>query len=162
MTEYCTSGDLLVGDVPIPAYLDKEKIVTDASEEIDTYLGFKYITPIVVENPEDPTNRPVVLLLKRINAHLATGRLILEAAIAAEDDNLHAYGKRLIDESLALLIQIQNGEVVLPGAPIVPGLVGQENGPLQLNHEPFSYVDALYDGVLFAPPRCIPRHIFPD
>lgn len=156
---YSSSSDLLTGNIPLPPYIDSEKVVADAADEIDSYIGFRYVTPVVLDNL--PENRPAVLLLKRINNHLATGRLLMEVASAQEDTQLHAYAKRLVDESLLALVAIRDGELLLGDAPILPGNEAQVSGPLHHNHDPISQVDTFYDEVLFAPPR-LTYYTWPD
>lgn len=111
---YCTVQDLLIGDIPTGGQLDPLKYVNDAADEIDSKIGFQYETPVDVAS----VPRPVVLLLKRLNAHLASGRLILAATISAEDERLNAYGQNLVDSVELTLVAIATGEQLLPGAPI--------------------------------------------
>jgi hypothetical protein len=143
-------SDLLTGDIPLPAYIDQPKVVQDAADEIDSHIGFVYQTPVVLANT--PKNRPATLLLKRINNHLATGRLLMEVAAAGEDDQLHAYAQRLVDEALAALNSIVTGSIVLGDAPPIDATGERQTGPLQYNKDEFSQVDAFYDDILFAPP----------
>lgn len=150
MTTYSQASDLLTGDIPLPAYIDQNKVVQDAADEIDSHIGFIYVTPVVLA--DTPANRPATLLLKRINNHLATGRLLMEVAAAGEDDQLHAYAQRLVDEALAALLLIQNGSIVLGDATPVDTSGERQTGPMQYNKDEFSQVDAFYDDILFAPP----------
>lgn len=156
---YCLVGDLLVGNIPLPSYVNTQKIVDDAADEIDSHIGFRYVTPVVLT--ETPANRPARLLLKRINAHLATGRLLMEAAAAQEDLQLHAYARRLVDESLAALNAIAAGEFLLGDAQLLTAAVAQVSGPLQYNHDAISQVDTFYDDYLFAEP-VVPYEKWPD
>jgi phage gp36-like protein len=109
---YCTVEDLLIGDIPTSTELDPQKYVNDAADEIDSKIGFRYATPISVVAP---TPRPVVLLLKRLNSHLASGRLIMAATILQEDTALNAYGKALVDEAMQTIDAIGLGKVVIAG-----------------------------------------------
>lgn len=156
---YCESDDLLTGNVPIPGYIDSEKVVADAADEIDTYVGMRYVTPVVLDDSSE--NRPYKLLLKRINSHLATGRLLMEVAAAQESTELHAYAKRLVDESLTALIAIRDGEILLGDAPVLPGVEGQASGPLQYNKEEASMVDAFYDDIVWSPSYLYPQPVWP-
>ena len=160
MTAYCETTDLLTGNIPLPSYLDPVKKVQDAADEIDSYIGKIYVTPVVL--PETPAARPARLALKRINAHLASGRLILEVAAAQEDTTLHAYGYSLVQQSLTALQAIQNKQMLLEGAPMVEGAVAQ-NLPLQYNKEPVSQVDAFYDNIVWSdePAYLRPRTVWP-
>lgn len=142
---YCDETDLLVGNIPTPAYIDKTKFVNDAADEMDSYLGLRYVTPIIL-NEADPEMRPSYLLLKRVNAHLATGRLILAAAAGSEDDNLHAYGQSMVNESLKTLAYLADlGNPAITGATTLEGVGEHEVGFLVKNADTGSFVDAFYE-----------------
>ena len=147
MAAYCTTADLLIGDIPTSAGLDPAKYVQDAADEIDSKIGFVYQTPIPV-GPSDGTPRPVVLLLKRINAHLASGRLILAATIPAESERLNAYGRSLVRESEEAIQAIASGQIILDG--VLPGGLAMPAKaiPKILNGDAESSVDAFYDRVV--------------
>ena len=142
---YCTVADLLIGDIPTSAALDPVKYVNDAADEIDSKIGFVYETPIPNTVP-----RPVVLLLKRLNSHLASGRLILAATISVEDVRLNAYGQSLVDEVELALQKIVGGELLLAGADINTDIPQAEQTPsvLYANKDAESAVDAFYDRVV--------------
>lgn len=142
MATYCTTDDLLIGDIPTTAVLTPAKAVQDAADEIDSKIGFRYSTPVDV-TPTGPTPRPVLLLLKRLNAHLASGRLIMAAAAAGSQDNVHAYGASLVREVTRTLNQIAEGELDLDGLePLSPEPV---RAPLIFNVDPRSQVEGFYD-----------------
>jgi phage gp36-like protein len=141
---YCAVSDLLIGDIPTSAELDPQKYVNDAADEIDSKIGFVYETPIPTTVP-----RPVVLLLKRLNAHLASGRLILAATITGEDVRLNAYGQSLVDEVQAALQMIVDGKLPLAQADLndeVPR-AEQTSRVLHANQDAESAVDAFYGRV---------------
>lgn len=129
--EYCQVSDLLVGNLPTSS-LNPQLYVTQAAEEIDTRLGFKYQTPFDISQ-SSALVRPAVLLLKKINVHLATGRLILGAYNAIEDVQLNSYGKSLVDDAEAALDMIYNGIIVLTGA---TDINGNTVGPGGITNEP--------------------------
>lgn len=146
---YCTVADLLIGDISTSAELSPEKYVNDAADEIDSKIGFRYTTPIPGSAP-----RPVLLLLKRLNSHLASGRLILAATISANQEELNAYGASLVNDAQLTLEAIASGEMRLPGAPINPdtAVVVDPTDPanypiLHSNLDAFSQVEAFYDAV---------------
>lgn len=145
---YCEVIDLLIGDLPTSAALSPQKYVNDASDEIDSKIGFVYTTPIPI-TAGATTPRPVVLLLKRLNAHLATGRMILAATIIAEDKELNAYGKRMVADCELTLVQIATGQLLLDGV-IPSGLnaLPLAHVPMILNKDTESAVDAFYDRVV--------------
>lgn len=144
---YCEVVDLLIGDIPTSAALSPQKYVNDAADEIDSKIGFVYETPIPVD-VTDPTPRPVVLLLKRLNAHLATGRMILAATILAEDVQLNAYGRSLVADCELTINQIAIGQLLLDG--VLPSGLNALPGPhvpMILNKDTESAVDAFYDRI---------------
>ena len=147
MAAYCTVADLLIGDIPTSGALDPAKYVQDAADEIDSKIGFVYTTPIPVDTASG-TPRPVVLLLKRINAHLASGRLILAATIPAENERLNAYGRSLVREAEEAIQAIADGLIILDG--IAPGGFALPAKPMPkiLNGDAESAVDAFYDRVV--------------
>lgn len=148
---YCLVTDLLTGNIPTPALLTPQKFVDDAADEIDSYLGQKYTTPLVLLST-DPAQRPGYLLLKRINSHLATGRLILAVSAGGEDKNLNAYGKSLVDESIAALQELTEGNYVIVGALPLPGdTVGNSNSPLIFNVDDSSAVEDFMDRLINPP-----------
>lgn len=146
---YCEDTDLLVGGIPMPAYLNAEKFVDDAADEIDSYLGRLYVTPISVE-ANTPQVRPTRLLLKRINSHLATGRLIQAADASGQNKQLHAYATSLIAGAILALQQLVEGSP-LEGATPLPSTEDPDanavTGPLIRNVDAESNVEAFYDRI---------------
>jgi hypothetical protein len=144
---YCTTSDLKLGEIPIPAYLDPQKEVNDAADEIDSKIGFLYQTPVNV-GVGSTVVRPAVLLLKRINASLASGRLLLALASPEENRNVHAYGWSLVKEAQAALDLIASGQLPLHGALPVEGVTEvAATAPLISNLDPESNVEAFYDRI---------------
>lgn len=144
---YCEIVDLLIGDLPTSVALSPQKYVDDAADEIDSKIGFVYETPIPVETT-DPTPRPVVLLLKRLNAHLATGRMVLAATLISEDKQLNAYGLSLVADCELTIAQIAAGQLILDG--VTPGGLTSfpaAHVPLISNVDSESNVNAFYDRV---------------
>lgn len=144
---YCTVDDLLIGDISTSAELSPVKYVNDAADEIDSKIGFRYDTPIPVSSP-----RPVLLLLKRLNSHLASGRLILAATISANQEELNAYGASLVNDAQLTLEAIASGQMFLPGAPANPDLPPPPSADdpstlpaLISNLDEVSQVEAFYD-----------------
>lgn len=142
---YSTVDDLLLGDMPLGSKVDPIRFVQDAADEIDSVLGFRYVTPIDIADTAS-TARHVKLLLKRINNHLASGRLILAVDVGGEDSVLHAYGVSLIQEAIAWLTQIVNS-MTLEGAEEKPG-EDASTGPSIMNEDEFSAVATFYDFVM--------------
>lgn len=154
---YCATEDIRKGDIAVPSYTSLSDYVSGAAEEIDAAIGHLYVTPIVIDDIV-PANRPSILFLKKLNWLLASGRLVLDIAAAGEMDNLHAYGKRMLDEAAAMLKLLTSEELVLTGAMQVD--TGEEEnftGPMILNEDPVSLVEQFYtnhnpySGIAFKP-----------
>lgn len=143
---YCALEDLRTGDLSVPSYTSREQYVVNAAEEIDIALGHIYVTPFVI--PEIPENRPTLLFLKKANWLLASGRFILDVAAASEADNLHAYGKRMLDEATAMLKTVTRdiNPIILVGAELLPTPGSSDNptGPLIHNEDEESLVEGFY------------------
>lgn len=146
MAAYCLSTDLVLGGIPVPTGIDKDKIVADAADEIDSKIGMRYVTPIDVSG-SSLVPRPVKLLLKRINVALASGRLILAADSNGEDQQLHAYGLSLISEANAALEAIASGEIILAGVDAAPEYSPVVSTPQIDNLDPESNVEAFYNRI---------------
>jgi hypothetical protein len=146
---YSAVEDLLVGATALPKALVPQMYVDDAANEIDSIIGFIYKTPVDISETSTAV-RPVRLLLKRLNNHLATGRLITAMSSNSQRTDLQPYGASLIREVLAVLQQIQSGDLVLDGAERVPpadGSVANPTGPQIFNVDSESQVEAFYDRI---------------
>lgn len=153
---YCSINDVSIGNIPLPSYIDKQKFVDDAADEIDSKIGFLYTTPIdVTDSPTNPVVRPARLLLKRLAISLATGRLVLALDAAGEDDKLHAYGWSMVREATAALNKISDGEIVLEGAVLVNPDASATKTVLLYNEDPESSVEAFYNRI------ANPNYVFP-
>lgn len=152
MGTYSAVGDLLIGDLPSPA--NAAKYVQDAADEIDSKLGLRYQTPIVVD--DSPANRITNLTLKRINNWLASGRLIVAQAASAETQYQHAYGRQLIQDAEAALTMLSNGEMILPGAEFVNPTETGVSGPMIDNLDAASNVESFYTFVQQDPRTYVP------
>jgi hypothetical protein len=136
------------GNIPLPSYIDKQKFVNDAADEIDSKIGFLYQTPIdVTDDPSNPVVRPARLLLKRLNAILATGRMILAIDSSGEDDKLHAYGWSLVREATAAINNIADGDTPLDGAVLVDPTANSAKAAMIFNVDAESNVEAFYDRI---------------
>lgn len=137
---YSTTEDLLLGDIPVPT--DAGKYIDDAADEIDSKLGLRYQTPIMVS--DSPETRVTNLILKRINNWLASGRLIVAKAASGEIQYQHAYGRQLITDAEAALNQIASGDMILPGAAFINADDKGVSGPIIANVDAASGVEAFY------------------
>lgn len=143
---YAAVTDLRKGDIPLPSYMgDGSSYINEAADEIDAQLGHIYVTPLVIE--ATAANRPSILLLKKINWLLASGRLILDMAAASESTALHSYGNSMLKEGLTLLAQIGTGDIVLAGATRIDSGDTEKSftGPAIFNEDPSSLVQDFYD-----------------
>ncbi len=147
---YSEVDDLLVGDIPLPRGMKSQKYVDDASDEIDSMIGFVYETPLNMDD-DSTIARPVRLLLKRLANNLATGRLILAMSTGGQRMELHAYGAKLVADAISVLTQIASGDLVLQGATRVEPSGDDPNaqftGPQIANVDAESNVEAFYDRV---------------
>lgn len=134
---YSTKEDLLLGDLAVSARIDKQRYVQDAADEIDGKIGLVYVVPVNL-SAAPPY---VVALFKRLNNQLASGRLIVTLTASQESDTLHAYGERLINDSLKELETIRVGMVTLPGIPRVDSTNDDSKAMQTSNSDEFSAVD---------------------
>lgn len=149
MAAYCTDNDLLISsNLPIPSGMSKVKYVQDAADEINLRLAQRYSVPVVFGTVEEQAKYAATsLLLKQLNTHLATGRLVMAMDARGENESLHAYGASLVAGALELIKQILAGEINLEGAKPVNGDAATDVGtsrPMISNLDPFSQVEAFY------------------
>lgn len=146
--QYSEVTDLLTGNIPIASYVDPQKFVNDAGDEIDSKIGFIYKTPVDVrEVAENKTSRPARLLLKRISNHLASGRLLMALDAGGEDDRVHAYALKLVSDATMALDAIASGKVVLDGAEQEDTENIKPTTPLIGNLDAESNVEAFYNRI---------------
>lgn len=150
MPTYSEVSDMLVGDMPLPKGIRPQQYVDDATDEIDSHIGFIYVTPVDIWSDDTPVVRPARLLLKRIANQLASGRLIMAMSTGTQRTELHAYGSDLVRQALTALQQLAAGDVVLPGAPTVEDPDNPDTnftGPQIANVDAESNVEAFYDRI---------------
>lgn len=146
MAGYCGVSDLMMGNIPMPSYIDKQQQVDSAAEEIDAKIGFKYSTPVDISQTS-PVDRPAILLLKKINAFIATGRILMAVDAAGEDEQVHAYANRLLAEAYAALEAIAAGTIELTGADANVNAPARTSAIIVNNVDSESLVEAFYDRV---------------
>jgi len=140
---------MLIGNMPLPTYIDRDKILTAARDEIDTAIGFLYVTPVNIEDsPDNPLVRPARLLLKQISIYLSSGRTIMAAATGSGDSRTHAYGRYLVNQGLELLKQIASGAIILEGAPKIEAENPEPTGPMIANVDDTSLVEQFYNNAM--------------
>lgn len=144
---YCEQGDLLIGDIPLAQrHGDGTPMIKSAANEIDGQIGHIYVTPITVESR--PEYRPTVLLLRKINYLIASGRLLLDMAAAAEDQQTHSYGMSLLREGINLLGSVSSGKIELIGVDKHEEVVNT-GAPRIIHEDPESLVEAFYTSTPF-------------
>lgn len=161
---YSTIDDLLVGDIAWSPRLDPEKFVNGAAEEIDTKLAVLYKYPLQRMIDGQPVLLEDILiddqptwelrLLKQINNKIASGRAIMAASVSSEDKQVHAYGQQLVNEGLAELMLIANGELLLDLTRVDSTVVVGERSrlPETINHDEESLLLGFENTVLRSEP----------
>lgn len=154
-TAYCKVEDLLLGDVTIGASVNRQLYVDQAADEMDSKLGWIYVTPIDVDGAEAgpggvPPAVPALprhqaLLLKTINAKIATGRLIMAVSINEEGTAVHAYALRMLKEGNDELLLIANGNLLLEASRTETPAVEASRVPGVHNLDPESLLDPFYN-----------------
>lgn len=149
---YSAVGSLLLGDMQVSSKTNVTAYVEDAASEIDSIIGVRYKTPIDTAEATTVLAHHSVALLRKLNNHLASGRLIMAEAIGGEDTSVHAYGVFMVRSALRELQQIANGEIDLDGAEEWPDAGGDDTtGPSVANEDATAGVAAFYDEFMRAP-----------
>ena len=137
MGTYSKVGDLLTGDVTIGGSFDRDRYVQDATDEINSRIGFTYQLPLSPVPAEH-----IALTLKRCANLIATGRLVMAVAMGSEDASVHAYGASLLSEGQQLLTAIDCGHIDLGCAKLA--VQSEGNAPTIVQADSSSAVDAFY------------------
>lgn len=161
---YCSEDELQFGKLRVQVEeRDKSHYIEKASDEIDSHISVRYETPIAVNINAGGGRRTTSLILNQICAELASGRLLVASAASAQDSQVHAYGRWLIERALARVQQIVDGDLELPDVPPAPELEANTapHGPLVINTGPYggeSQVNKFYD--TFQPRGIAPRGVW--
>lgn len=147
---YSAVVDLLIGDQEVKTDI-KTRHVIDASNEIDSKLGFLYDVPFT----EAAVSAPAWILIKRVANNFASGRLLLEVNQSREGASIGyqglpvkvvSYGQSLIDDAQTVIQMIIDGKINLnppdPGESDNP--LNQQHGMRVVNLDPHSPVEAFY------------------
>lgn len=154
---YSAVGDLLLDGVLLATGFNKQKFVDDAAEEMDSKLGWLYALPIHPEGMDPgevgptswqdlPTHQ--VILLKQINNRLASGRLILAIATPGEQTTLHAYGYHLVQQALADLMFLANGDLDMDAEKATPSSAFESKAPAWQNPDSESLLLGFEESVM--------------
>lgn len=140
---YCASTDLLLGNIQKPAPSVLDQFVQNGADTINVKLGFKFVTPIVIDTNVPGANASQTFL-KQVNIYLSTGMYIAASSASAEDIQLNAYGKYLLAEAEAALNAVAEGQQILLGATTLNAGDMQESGPIVRNVDASSGVEDFY------------------
>lgn len=137
-----------MGDIQAGSNVNLDAFVQNASDEMDSKLGFLYEVPFVQAH-----FAPWVwTLIKQTANKIATGRLLLALNSGGEASAENAYGAGLLKEGLTALQEMVTGSMVLPGAtPVASPSSTDGNGPTILVADQFSGVDTFYSNVMDPP-----------
>ena len=105
---WATEEDLLIGDIS-SQHIDPGHYLEMAEDEINAQVGRYYELPLPTLTGHQLT------VMKTIHARLASGRLIMAQAAGRED--LHTYGKYLVDEAYTQLMLIGTS-IALTATPV--------------------------------------------
>lgn len=139
LTQYSVPEDMLLGDIAVPATMDRSPYINDAFKEMNARLGLIYKLPL----DDTELSERDIEQLERISNLLASGRFVMAQAAGQEAAELHAYGRDLVREGREELGLILNGAIELD-APRLPTGEGPQ-GPSIANHDKTSAVDTFYD-----------------
>lgn len=143
MATYSDIDDLILGELAKPDNEFCNKYIQDAADEIDSKLGFIYVTPIAI-SLTDPAVRAGALLIKRISIFLSSGRLVLANAASREEQYLNAYGASLVNDATKALDALASGTMPLPGATLLDSADKGTSGPIIANVDTQSNVESFY------------------
>lgn len=143
---YCSEGDVTFhfAKVRLPAEISMVDAISIGSDEMDSYLGYRYVVPIPV-NASDPTKAYGTQLLKTICAQLVAGRIIVSVAAGGEKSKTHDYGRYLIDNAHKSLCEIKEGKLNISFAAANTEEQARTQGPTIINGDRYSLVDQFYN-----------------
>ncbi|QDF18234.1 head-to-tail adaptor [Gordonia phage Dakiti] len=152
---YCTTAAIQthVQNIKLPQNATWESLAETASNEIDSRLGVRYVTPFQV-SPSDPAQRAAAFWLQNVTSMVAAARLMLSIAAPGSQDSANSYGQYLLRNVNELVNDVISGKVDLAGCEEVGANDSVIQGPTILNEDAFSQVDVFYDN--FAPEGIMP------
>lgn len=141
---YCTPADVTLGSMDLPRGVSVQTVIDTQAEFIDAVLGRIYRLPIVLD-AGNPAHKPYKFLLKKLNAYMATGTILLNAGGAQQVTDVNAYALWYLNHAEIMLKKIEDREVDFPGQePANPG-TDDADAPMVVAKDSFSRVDAFYE-----------------
>ncbi|AVD99527.1 head-to-tail adaptor [Gordonia phage Butterball] len=152
---YCTTASIQthVQNIKLPPGATWESLAETASNEVDSNLGVRYVTPFQV-SPSDPAQRAAAYWLQNVTSMIAAARLMLSISAPGSQDNANSYGQYLLQNATRLMNDVISGKVDLVGVEEIGANDSVIQGPTILNEDAFSQVDVFYDN--FAPEGIMP------
>jgi len=109
MATYSTDGDVTAkfSNITLPADLVVENYRKEAFHQINASIRKLYTVPVVSTDETDKG------LLRSIEANLSAGQILLAIATVNEVENVHEYGKLLVDKAENALKYLSTEKTVL-------------------------------------------------
>ncbi|AER26555.1 head-to-tail adaptor [Gordonia phage Amore2] len=146
---YCTEGAIRVHlqNIKLPTGVSWDTMAETASNEVDSTIGVRYVTPVIV-SPLDPATSAAAYWLQNVSALVAAARFMLSASAPGSMDTANRYGQYLLRNAQSIMLDVVNGKVDLPGAEELSSNDSVIQGPTTLNGDSFSQVDMFYDNFM--------------
>lgn len=114
-TRYCPEKDVreLLLDHDMPRGVDIGRFIYDSEDWLDEQLSGIYEVPMDMFTISVPDRTKAVI--NRVVANYAAGSILQGAAASSENEELHAYGKKLEQRALDSISKIKEGIVILTG-----------------------------------------------
>lgn len=132
-----------IGQIRLAVGIEIEGAIESAANEMDGMLGIRYQVPIIV-SPNIADQKSTSYWLQSINAMLTAGRLLVSSAAPGSQTDTNNYGKYLIQNALNQINYVVTGRKVLLGALESEYESLSYVGPMIVNQDEFSQVDAFY------------------
>src|SRR5687767_1125866 len=144
---YAATTDLMIGTLvigrPEEENAVKDQFINIAADEIDAELALEFVLPLVAAPPLTAIPAHTTLMLKRANAFIASGRLLMDRGAAGSDAGIDSYAEYLLREGRDLLMALLNSRSDL-GLVKIEAQVTAGNTPSIQHGDSTSGVDAFY------------------
>ena len=154
---YCTESSIQthVQNIRLPGSVTWTSLAEAAANEVDSYLGTRYVTPFVV-SAADPSTSSTAYWLQNVSSMIAAARLMLSTAAPGSQDSANNYGQYLLRNAMQLINDVLSGKVDLEGLQEIAANGSGIQGATVLNQDRESQVDVFYDN--FMPDGIMPGH----